>query len=702
MATKEQVENLVYNNALKEYRFTLSEASEGVLVLYHAPDGWMDSETTYSRHKTYGSVLRNVSTNELTFYKEGRDFIKNVYENTGIDANITLTVEKLDKSTNTYASYPSASKVDLSTYMVNEIGVSVQMIDTSFKEKLINRDTTEVDILKDVSIEGLTPLTAYTVDELTFPDTSVTNLSSYDGVEGNISALEHICRIVLISSTFSESQTPDYTVGITNTDGAFYKDSTEGRLISINGTFAFNYQFIKVSPSGTLDITITLRKITSGGTIEDVVLLDETYTSSGINTVTFELDTEVYVGVGDSLLLFATQSVSELGTDASVINYRDYLDFNADELFVGNRETTITAIKYKEAFLRIVEMLTDRLSSFESTFLTSQIGFLTKGIYFRTKAPLSEPIPLKLKDLFDSLNSIFRLGMGVEKSGGVETARIEQLEYFFDSNVILDISDRIRVEDIEKRVIPEMFYKSCEVGYNKAEYENNSGLLEFNTKSTWSTVIKSVFNEFRQISKYRADGQGMRKILNAPYKTNDNGELDYDPSEDVKGDDDIFLIDALLDGVYKARTNEGFDSITGSVYADSSYNVLYSPARMLRNWGATIRAGLENKLNTVLRWQSTEKNTTLASKLTTESTAITENEDILINDLNDPIWYNEKYVIEAPLTVAELQTIDANPNGLVKLDTNKYGWILELKTKNKDGMAEFELLRTNLNNVTPI
>ena len=98
MSTKLQLQNLTYNKGLKPFEFTLSEPSQGVLVLHHAPDGWADAETTYIRHSDYNSVLRNTSTKELTFYKEGRDFIKNVYENSGIDANIPLTIKKLDKT----------------------------------------------------------------------------------------------------------------------------------------------------------------------------------------------------------------------------------------------------------------------------------------------------------------------------------------------------------------------------------------------------------------------------------------------------------------------------------------------------------------------------------------------------------------------------------------------------------------------------
>ncbi len=176
--------------------------------------------------------------------------------------------------------------------------------------------------------------------------------------------------------------------------------------------------------------------------------------------------------------------------------------------------------------------------------------------------------------------------------------------------------------------------------------------------------------------------------------------------------------------------NEGFatDGIGGAVYASSSFNILYSPARMLKTWGANLYAGLIHSLNSILQHQHTEKNSTLTSQLTTESTvtAVDEDGNRIVGDryaadgvtlveegLTPSRWLNEKYIVKAPLTLTQLKAIDAAPNGLVKLgdatyDNDgvevtpaKYGWILELKTTNKDGMAEMEILRYNANVVTP-
>jgi hypothetical protein len=244
-------------------------------------------------------------------------------------------------------------------------------------------------------------------------------------------------------------------------------------------------------------------------------------------------------------------------------------------------------------------------------------------------------------------------------------------------------------------VLPDWCYAKIETGYNSFEYSQQGGLYEFNTKSVFTTVLKSVKNSLGIMSSVRADGNGILKLRLTPYEDN--------PSEDVSGDDNSWLIASVRDnGGFKNRTDEGYDWVGGGVDASQSINLDYSPKRNLLRWGAWIRAALEGRLNTWLRWQSTEKNTTLITAKTGETTAVAENGNIHVHELDEPLWLPEAYNVEAPFHWADYVAVNANPNGIVKLAVNKYGWIIELKTNNVDNKAEFRLLRVNLLYVTPI
>jgi len=681
--------NIQQKNAFagkKEYRFFLQNPSFGRIEVMQ-PDGWADGETTYSRHKIYKSVLRSVSTNELTFYKKGKEFLQNVYEAEGIDAECLMTVTKLNKSTNNYDSYPSAGKIDFSTYIIDEIGAKVGTVDDNFHEKTINRDSTELNLFNTKSIDGYEIALAIE-QSVVFPDTNIINDANWDESGISVTDIIHIVPLLIDASTFpSEARTP--TTGSANIDkktGAYFQSATRYYILTLAGT-------IDYTAIGSPDLSWEIVHLNSADVVQSRTGIG-TVSGAGIGTVNYSII--LTLATGDSVNMQGTRSGGtsvRYGGGAHTIN----------ETYIGSPAQTSKSFPYYEAFLRLSQLIHGKENPFYSEYFgrtdtpltiyaaDGELGHLIKGIYIRIGTGTEEyPLPLSFKGLFESLSSIFNLGMGIETIGGEQKIRIENIDYFFNSTIVLDISERIRTQDIQKSVIPERFYKSLSFGFNKFTYEEQYGMLEFNTKSTWSTVIKSVFNELKKIGKYRADSQGMRTLLNFA------SSADYEPTKDVKGDDDIFLIDIVRDGSdFLARTNEGFDYIGGSVYGGQSFNLNYTPARSLRRWGEFISGFLRKKENTYLNWQNSDKNTTLVTRLATEIVNVIENADILVNDLGTPLLINEKYTLEVPLTTAELNLIDSDPNQLIKIDSDKYGWILEMKTKNKGGMTNLELIRFN-------
>lgn len=697
--------NRTYNKGQKTYRFTLEEASQASLTLYHAPDGFIDDNAfSYNRNARYFSVLRKASENELYFVKEGRQFLVNVYENVGIDANITLTVEKLNDTTQEYESFPFANKVDLATYDVDEIGVYVQMMDSSFKEKIINRSTAEVDVQKRVSNNGTT-MPAFSLPDFKIPDTSIDKEALFtENGAGFITILEHVVPILMGATDFGYTQTPATGAGdVAKKTGSFVNTSTEQIIVTIivdiQGSFLGNATPNNLSVETyvlVIDNSETeVNRHGVGSKAESSVI---SMSFSYQNTIILTLE------VGQSLNL---QSIISHTTEK--FSY-DVADVSFEEIYIGTPALTVIAIPYYELFLGILQLTSDEQNPFKSDLFgrtdsaettygsdgAESLGVVTRGIYFRKAANLTNTIPISLEKAFDSMSSVIRLGMGYEIIGGVDKMVIERRDYFLKSVVVIDISDRLRSQDIRKKALPKDYFKDAEFGYGKFTYENNGGLYEFNTKSVWTTVIQSVFGGLKKVSGIRADGQGMRLLINAPF------ESGYDQTADYRGDDDLFMVDCIRDsGDLLARTNEGFSSISGSVYADSSFNVRLSPARNLRRWGSDLKAGLLKSLSSVLRWQASDKNSTLSSQLSTEGSPVVENADVPVSDLADTRYLLEELTAEAPITTAELNAIDAEPNGLIKLSDVNYGWINTMIPSTKDQMAKFKILRCNLAVVTP-
>lgn len=687
------------NQGQKLYRFWLSNESETTVELSVAPDGWTKNEVEYQRDKVYHSVFRSVSVKELTFFKEGRNFIQTVYESQGIDAQILLTVKILNKTTYAYDDYHTGI-IDLATYEINEIGVKCGLIDSSFNQKFKNRDATEVNLLSLTTIEGVT-VSEFDADTVKFPDTSIYNDDNWeDGYGGTISATSHLVPLTLTTTPeFSEVQDQDYTDPTdTNTSG-FFSNSTTERKLNVSGTIQAD---VNLTGSGSVEFHIL--RINSSNVIQsDATVLTVAVDTPSPATVNDSFDYDLVVNVGDSLLL----QCELIGGNITNIQYA-IISMDLVEDYTGTPETFVTGFPFYEAFLRAGQHITDQENCIYSEYFgrtdtpiitydaDGVIGFITRGLFIRQADPVYYPIPVTFRDLFQSLDAVYSLGASIEDFSGVKKIRIEERAHFYDAHVIVDISDRLRSQDIEKSIFTDGYYTDIETGYQSFEYDAVDGLYEYNTKSVFTTVVKAIKQKLNNISKYRADNQGLRLLLNA-------ASVNSFDNKDIKGDDDIFIIDTFDNsGTIQASTNEDFAAVSGSVYAEQSFNLKLTPARNMLRHGSEIKAGLLNNLSSYLRWQTSDKNTQLATRLTGEVSPLFENADILVNDLAAPIWYNEIYKVKAPLTAAEKQAIESNMNGIIKIDTDKYGWILNLKTSNYDNMADFELLRVNISNLVPI
>jgi hypothetical protein len=62
--------------------------------LRHAPGGWESAKFEIKRNERDWGLFRSISFNELTFLKDARDYIRDVYEGQGINANIIFTVQR--------------------------------------------------------------------------------------------------------------------------------------------------------------------------------------------------------------------------------------------------------------------------------------------------------------------------------------------------------------------------------------------------------------------------------------------------------------------------------------------------------------------------------------------------------------------------------------------------------------------------------
>jgi len=700
--------------AKKQFKFVLSTTSPvATKTLKFAPKGWNDSELTFIRDKFYKGVLESYSTNELTFVKDGRDFIQAGYELGGIDYEITIDIYILVNSTFKYQLYFSG-KLDLSTYKIDSIGVTCEIIPTGFQNTVLNRDDIEVDMMStkfigggDGSMEALS--TVWEKVDLPAYQASQNADWRFNGQAVGVTNYAHYLPMTNYFTEFAETEIKDQSFDLTD---KFFTpiDTFTG---SIKGTL-----YVIISGDGYFELDVYLKIRTSGGAVSTV----ESYHMAGTDLVTneFVIDESVGLGALDSIYFEGYLT----GTDAT-------LTYSASSISVfksiGDDLPTVSVPMFYiyEAFVRTIQLISGVSQPFYSEFLgrvdsvpesyladgTGSLMTITSGLWLRDFNTNTTQLNFSLKDLFKTINAIWNIGLGFETVDGVLKVRVEDEKYFFDIaenpefstdgkywkvNQVLDLSMWLNNEMISKEVLPDWYANEISGGYGKYDYENIQGLKEFNTESKWALPIKSVKSTLDLKSEYRADTQGVNKLRAKPFSTF--------PTEDVSGDNDTFIFDVKRLGtppvIFTVKTDEDFTNVSGGIDPQQCYNLNFTPRRNLERHGnrfdsMRLAAGDE------IQWLKSDKNTALVTQKSGEAVK-PENGDILASTLIPGYWLAEAYNFEAPVNEIIVKALQDNPRGVIKIAADKWGWILDVQTNNETEKGTFKLLRCDTDNVRVI
>ena len=127
------------------------------------------------------------------------------------------------------------------------------------------------------------------------------------------------------------------------------------------------------------------------------------------------------------------------------------------------------------------------------------------------------------------------------------------------------------------------------------------------------------------------------------------------------------------------------------MFQEGSLNLYYTPTRNLLRHGWIIRAGLEIEPNSYLRFQTSDKSASLQT--TNGVDDITENQDILIDDLDQSIYDAVLITFETVFYEADYTTLINNKFKLIKISDDLSGWLIDFKYKLNENKAEFKLLK---------
>lgn len=157
-----------------------------------------------------------------------------------------------------------------------------------------------------------------------------------------------------------------------------------------------------------------------------------------------------------------------------------------------------------------------------------------------------------LQDLFEGLNPVDNIGMGIEPDPmrlDKNRLRVEPWRYFYDNTVIMSCTG---INKLTREVFEKDICSTYTFGYNRWEAEEYNGLDEFLTKRIYRTTLDEAKNDFTKISKMIASGYALEI-------TRRKGSAD---SKDWRYDKETFLICVSRDRSFQADFYAGVEGVS--------------------------------------------------------------------------------------------------------------------------------------------
>lgn len=734
------------NNTLPRYLFRLV-SNDGEIVLKTSPLEWKDSALVIERRLDVGGVFVNYAIDSLTFIKEGAQFLKRLFNTYEINAQCDLLIYELNYDTRNYEQFPSSFSLNFNFYKVVKIGatdiqagVNIKAVNSSEMSKFDNRKGTTVDLagvsfndsgkVTTKSVGGFEVLdwsliNGYdiTAKELNFKEVKVINraklrnfVSLYaDGTikdrltQGSPNAWRKLEKLrganayvildtATLISDYSDVQLTKYSYANLNLSNA--TPVVKAAKFDYNFTLSYHYA-VHIFDAHSRDyVHVYLVETDATG----VTVINRTVLKSfGSKVARYDEKGETTFSVKAGNNFYFAIEIGGVD-DIEAYGIIDYLELT--QSVVASPERNVYGLPIYEALERSLQLILDKQFPLYSEFFgrvdtaynlagsryTSEdvrrFIHVVSGLTLRGGKYMDKDIQIatSFDKLFGSINSVFNVGYMFENVGGWMRMRIERYDYFFKNEIALDISDRITDFDIESEVIPEIAYASITTGYKSYEYTEQNGRGEYNTTSNRTSIINTD-SSFDNVSEVRADSKGIYDLLSKP--------LDTTGTTDAKGDSDLFFVKTqrVNNGGfgYKAELNELITvEDNTSLFKGDSLNLFLTPTRNLVRHGNKLRAGLSKYTSSVIRFQSSDKSQTL--KTTGEGYTISENDDILVDFLDDPIYRPISHTVTVKLTFDERKTIIENPTKLIKFTSGLTGWLLKYRHKNAEDKVEITII----------
>lgn len=305
---------------------------------------------------------------------------------------------------------------------------------------------------------------------------------------------------------------------------------------------------------------------------------------------------------------------------------------------------------------------------------------------------------ISMQSGFEGLRAIDNIGMGFEDNPfmpGTSWLRVEPVEYFFNSDVILScpgipVADR----DIDESG----HYSTIKIGYNLWEPKAIGGLDEFNSTREYRTSLDTVRNPLDRTSNLVAAGRVIEETRQQSFAEAGGADTTYD-NETM-----IICVERSGSG-YKVE--QGNITNPANIFSPATaYNWRITPLRNLMRWFKSIINSYPNTASTAskLFFNSGTGNYTATGQLVDpyalENGVKIESKDLSATDFINakdylPLIRPETLTFRYPFTRKDWDSVKSKPYGVIRAQCGTGDWlegyVEDLQWSVAQGTAEIKL-----------
>lgn len=670
----------------KDFRYYLLYR-DSVIEIPHAPIGYEDTSVNFKRDLNYWGVIRSFSF-PLKFVLSGGEYLKKMLLQNGVDALVSLRVDRLNYDTQEYVTI-YVGELDLSQAVVDNTGIEIPVMSGDLQTKIKAYEKTPFEFNLD---NGGVDVELFGTD---FAD-----LITIAGSGSVAFAVSKILNTEIISENVETGEFtvfPQFEEEFINAFGTRVVDFTTstnsfitspgGSSVNLRGTINANFKNFGSTIRQWYYVGIASSQNVNGNPFVRLISTEEFPGDDQYFNINFNIDVELTLepGVRYFLVLY-TRLNSDVNSNFTINSMQ--LDISR----TGTTESTIIkAFKPKDLFDKLINSI--RPVTETSSNLLDDFDFLiTSGDAIRG---LPDPrLKTSFYDFYKSIDAVYCTGFSSHNN----KATLERREFFFRNTFrIEDLQD---IKDLKIQPFDEIMYSNIRVGYPNETYDDERGREEFNQQQNWQTPSYRSQKDLDILSVYRADQFGIEQLLRKNFNQTEN-----ETSTDASGDNDVFILWVKknpVDGIYRLRTANDFTEVSGVSDRTYTYNIDLSPKRNLIRHLDFIKSSFWGvNENGYLIMSAAEKNAELST--VEGSVAINERDAIYLADYEKRVLIPFVVTFKTDYNRNIKDIIDSTPEGFIRFKWGNYffsAYIYEITIDlARNSEQEFKLILSKDNNI---